>query len=132
MWLLNTATAEQKFFADPNDVPGGYAILSHVWDKNEDSFQSVRDAVKMAKGEATLEQEVATLKNKIKELEDMTTTVVEAAVEAAVKAAVAAITNSKAKEKEAVNATVVPSRALDVTITNSPSLAEMRLSSESS
>ena len=34
MWLLNTARAELKFFASPEDVPGGYAILSHVWNKD--------------------------------------------------------------------------------------------------
>ena len=59
MWLLNTHTAELKFFARPGDVPGGYAILSHVWgnpevdedgsaiDKvpdEEDTFQGVRGA----------------------------------------------------------------------------------------
>ena len=57
MWLLNTHTAELKFFAGPDDVPGGYATLSHVWgnptrDENgvlvgktpdeEDTFQKVR------------------------------------------------------------------------------------------
>ena len=45
MWLLNTSTAEQIFFADPNKVEGGYAILSHVWETEEDSFKSVRKAV---------------------------------------------------------------------------------------
>ena len=46
MWLLNTATAELKFFSAPEHVPGGYAILSHVWqtDAEEDTFQSVRAA----------------------------------------------------------------------------------------
>ena len=61
MWLLNTHTAELKFFAGPEHVPGGYAILSHVWgnperdlsfpyvrvDKipdEEDTLQKVRDA----------------------------------------------------------------------------------------
>ena len=42
MWLLSTARAELKFFASPDAVPGGYAILSHVWDKKEDTFQDVR------------------------------------------------------------------------------------------
>lgn len=41
MWLLNTASGELKCFARPEDVPGGYAILSHVWDSNEDTFQKV-------------------------------------------------------------------------------------------
>ena len=45
MWLLNTRTAELKFFADPKSV-GNYAILSHVWGEKseEDTFQSVRAA----------------------------------------------------------------------------------------
>ena len=44
MWLLSTARAELKFFPHPEDVPGGYAILSHVWltDGEEDSFQKVQ------------------------------------------------------------------------------------------
>ncbi|PIL26640.1 hypothetical protein GSI_11265 [Ganoderma sinense ZZ0214-1] len=42
MWLLNTARAELKFFATPESVPGGYAILSHVWDEHEDTFQSIQ------------------------------------------------------------------------------------------
>ena len=85
MWLLNTSTAEQKFFADPSDVPRGYAILSHVWDNEKDTFQSVRDAVKVAKGEPTLEQEVAALKKKIAELEKVTAAVAKATVEAIMK-----------------------------------------------
>lgn len=44
MWLLSTARAELKFFHSPEDVPGGYAILSHVWlpSSQEDTFQSVQ------------------------------------------------------------------------------------------
>ena len=52
MWLQNTTTGELKKFKDPKDIPGGYAILSHVWSKGagrvEDSFQSVQDAMTMA------------------------------------------------------------------------------------
>ena len=46
MWLINTHTAELKFFPTPDDVPGGYAILSHVWNaaEEEDSYQKVRAA----------------------------------------------------------------------------------------
>ncbi|PIL26188.1 hypothetical protein GSI_11943 [Ganoderma sinense ZZ0214-1] len=41
MWLLSTDRAELHFFATPQDVPDGYAILSHVWDMDgpEQSFQ---------------------------------------------------------------------------------------------
>lgn len=39
MRLLNTVTGELKWFDDP---PPAYAILSHVWGKDEQSFQDVR------------------------------------------------------------------------------------------
>jgi hypothetical protein len=42
MWLLNTNTAELQWFADPNH----YAILSHVWDESEETFQHVRGLTK--------------------------------------------------------------------------------------
>ncbi|RPD54186.1 HET-domain-containing protein [Lentinus tigrinus ALCF2SS1-7] len=42
MWLLSTDRAELHFFADPEDVEDGYATLSHVWDKEEQSFQDVQ------------------------------------------------------------------------------------------
>ena len=47
MWLLSTATAELRFFPTVDDVPGAYAILSHVWGsvEEEDSFQKVQAAV---------------------------------------------------------------------------------------
>ena len=42
MWLLSTHRAELQFFPTANDVPKGYAILSHVWDLEEQSFQDVQ------------------------------------------------------------------------------------------
>ncbi|KAH9914372.1 HET-domain-containing protein [Epithele typhae] len=50
MWLLCTRTAELKSFARPEDVPGGYAILSHVWEPpgKEDTFQRILDLEKQA------------------------------------------------------------------------------------
>ena len=40
MWLHNTATLELCRFNTPEEVPGGYAILSHVWDAaGEQDFQ---------------------------------------------------------------------------------------------
>ncbi|PIL33591.1 hypothetical protein GSI_04214 [Ganoderma sinense ZZ0214-1] len=42
MWLLSTDRAELHYFASPEDVPGGYAILSHVWDKEEQTFQDLQ------------------------------------------------------------------------------------------
>ena len=55
MWLLNTATAELHEFLTPADVlqDGGYAILSHVWNKppepNEQSFKDVQEVMKTCK-----------------------------------------------------------------------------------
>ncbi|PIL26152.1 hypothetical protein GSI_11907 [Ganoderma sinense ZZ0214-1] len=42
MWLLSTDRAELHAFVSPGDVPNGYAILSHVWNKEEQSFQDLR------------------------------------------------------------------------------------------
>ncbi|KAH9936751.1 uncharacterized protein BXZ73DRAFT_35679, partial [Epithele typhae] len=44
MWLLSTAGAELKFLPGPEAVPGGYAILSHVWLQyyQEDTVQKVQ------------------------------------------------------------------------------------------
>ena len=41
MWLLSTDRAELRFFVSAESVPGGYAILSHVWDATEQSFQDL-------------------------------------------------------------------------------------------
>ena len=41
MWVLSTDRAELYFFVSPEDVPGGYAILSHVWDQGEQTFQDL-------------------------------------------------------------------------------------------
>ncbi|KAH9936792.1 HET-domain-containing protein [Epithele typhae] len=43
MWLLGTARANLVFFPQPEDVPGGYAILSHTWGEEEDTFQKVKN-----------------------------------------------------------------------------------------
>ncbi|RDX43425.1 hypothetical protein OH76DRAFT_1204880 [Lentinus brumalis] len=42
MWLLSTDRAELQYFNSPESVPGGYAILSHVWDTEEQSFQQTQ------------------------------------------------------------------------------------------
>ncbi|KAH9935227.1 uncharacterized protein BXZ73DRAFT_100612 [Epithele typhae] len=39
---LYTDRAELRAFASPDEVPGGYAILSHVWESDEQSFQQVQ------------------------------------------------------------------------------------------
>ncbi|RPD57978.1 hypothetical protein L226DRAFT_538926 [Lentinus tigrinus ALCF2SS1-7] len=43
MWLLSTDRAELHHFTSPESVPGGYAILSHVWDGEEQSFQQTQE-----------------------------------------------------------------------------------------
>ncbi|TBU57930.1 heterokaryon incompatibility protein-domain-containing protein [Dichomitus squalens] len=40
MWLLNTKTAELKFFHTPSDLR--YAILSHCWRDHEQTFQELQ------------------------------------------------------------------------------------------
>ena len=42
MWLLSTDRAELHYFSHPSQVKGGYAILSHVWDDSEWSFQDIQ------------------------------------------------------------------------------------------
>ena len=42
MWLLSTDRAELKYYSTPESVPGGYAILSHVWEETEQTFQDVQ------------------------------------------------------------------------------------------
>ena len=44
MWMLSTSSAELVYFESPEDVPGGYVVLSHVWDKTEMTYQDLRDA----------------------------------------------------------------------------------------
>ncbi|KAI0762946.1 heterokaryon incompatibility protein-domain-containing protein [Fomes fomentarius] len=39
MRLINTTTFRLKSFPSPEDVPGGYVILSHCWEDEEQSFQ---------------------------------------------------------------------------------------------
>ncbi|KAI0767184.1 HET-domain-containing protein [Fomes fomentarius] len=42
MWLLRTSNSELRNFSSPCDVgEGGYAILSHVWQEREMSFQEL-------------------------------------------------------------------------------------------
>ena len=42
MWLLSTDRAELHQFVRPEVVPGGYAILSHVWGSNEQLFKETQ------------------------------------------------------------------------------------------
>lgn len=40
MWLLSTSRAELTYFAEPSQVQ--FAILSHVWRDDEQSFQDIQ------------------------------------------------------------------------------------------
>ena len=42
MWLLSTARAELRYFPAPETIPKGYAILSHVWGEDEQTFQDIQ------------------------------------------------------------------------------------------
>ena len=47
MWLLSTSRAELHYFIGPEAVPGGYAILSHVWEVEEQTFSEVQALQRM-------------------------------------------------------------------------------------
>ena len=49
MWVLNTDRAELHYFPSPEAVPGGYAILSHAWGDNEQTFQDTQALRKRCK-----------------------------------------------------------------------------------
>ena len=49
MWLLTTARAELKFFSNLSSVPDGYAILSHTWNDQEESFQDLQAIISRCK-----------------------------------------------------------------------------------
>ena len=50
MWLLSTDRAELHYFPSPEQVPDGYAALSHVWDKEgEQTFQEIREIERVCK-----------------------------------------------------------------------------------
>ena len=42
MWLLNAATRRLEHFNSEDEVPGGYAILSHTWGPHEVTFDQVQ------------------------------------------------------------------------------------------
>nr|VWO95696.1 Transcriptional regulator SlyA [Ganoderma boninense] len=42
MWLLSTDRAELYYFSRNFDAAGGYAVLSHTWDGDEQTLQEVR------------------------------------------------------------------------------------------
>ena len=55
MWVLSTNRAELRCFSSPEEVPDGYAALSHFWDKDngEQSFQDVQRIIEDCKRDGT-------------------------------------------------------------------------------
>ena len=43
MWLLDTRTLRLHYFQSPEQVKEGYAVLSHVWDAEEQGFQDIQE-----------------------------------------------------------------------------------------
>ena len=43
MWLLNAARRRLEYFDSEDEVPGGYAILSHTWDRDEVTFDDMQN-----------------------------------------------------------------------------------------
>ncbi len=45
MWLLSTESLRLVHFHSPDTIPGGYAILSHVWQDAEQSFGDIQSFI---------------------------------------------------------------------------------------
>ncbi len=67
MWLLSTDRAELYSFARNLDAVGGYAILSHTWDGNEQSFVDVRAIGERCRANGTNPRDDLKLCTKIRE-----------------------------------------------------------------
>ncbi|KAM5539582.1 hypothetical protein V8D89_006691 [Ganoderma adspersum] len=53
MWLLSTDRAELRYFSRNFDADGGYAILSHTWERDEETFQDVEAIGERCRREGT-------------------------------------------------------------------------------
>ncbi|KAI1786623.1 HET-domain-containing protein [Ganoderma leucocontextum] len=62
MWLLSTDRTELHFFHSPEAVIGGYAILSHTWGDNEQTFQETQALRERCKETGTNPRDLATSK----------------------------------------------------------------------
>ncbi|KAM5537265.1 hypothetical protein V8D89_008995 [Ganoderma adspersum] len=67
MWLLSTNRAELHYFSRNFDAEGGYAILSHTWDKSEQTFEEVRAIGKRCRENGTNPRSDLELSPKIRE-----------------------------------------------------------------
>ena len=62
MWLLSTDRAELHFFFSPETVIGGYAILSHTWGSDEQTFQETQALRERCKKTGANPRDLATAK----------------------------------------------------------------------
>lgn len=62
MWLLSTDRAELHQFISPEDIPNGYAILSHVWGSNEQSYQDTQSLQARAVASGTNPRDLSSAK----------------------------------------------------------------------
>ncbi|KAM5545132.1 hypothetical protein V8D89_001243 [Ganoderma adspersum] len=62
MWLLSTDRAELHFFFSPETVIGGYAILSHTWGDDEQTFQETQAIRERCKKTGANPRDLATAK----------------------------------------------------------------------
>ncbi|PIL26322.1 hypothetical protein GSI_12078 [Ganoderma sinense ZZ0214-1] len=67
MWLLSTDRAELRYFVRNFDATGGYAILSHTWDGEEQTLQDVRAIGERCRASGTNPREDPALSAKIRE-----------------------------------------------------------------
>ncbi|PIL26315.1 hypothetical protein GSI_12071 [Ganoderma sinense ZZ0214-1] len=68
MWLLSTDRVELHSFARNYDAVGGYVILSHTWDGNEQTFQEVRTIAERCRASGTNPRDDPALSPKIRNL----------------------------------------------------------------
>ena len=66
MWLLSTDRAELHYYVSPEEVPDGYAILSHVWDKKEHTFQEINALRTRCEGTETSPRDLLDPSDKIR------------------------------------------------------------------
>ena len=64
MWLLETSTLRLRYFPYPEAAEEGYAILSHVWDAQEQSFQELQEIHRRC--DATGEDPLESISTKVK------------------------------------------------------------------
>ena len=66
MWLLSTDRAELRYFARNFDATGGYAILSHTWNGDEQTLQEVRAIGERCRSSGTNPRDDPDLSSKIR------------------------------------------------------------------